>query len=105
MFGDISAPLSELTHKGKPQKVVWGEDCERAFTKIKASLADAPMHSNPCFRVPFIIQTDASERELRAVLTQMDDSGRDHPVVYLGQKLLPREQAFSTLEKECRAIV
>ena len=39
-----------------------------------------------------------------AVLSQVDDDGQDHPVAYYSQKLLPREQRYSTVEQECLAI-
>ena len=39
-----------------------------------------------------------------AVLSQQDDEGCEHPVVFFSQKLLPREQKYSTVEKECLAI-
>jgi hypothetical protein len=59
---------------------------------------------NPDFSLTFVLQTDASDRGLGAVLLQEKD-GEYHPVVYLGIKLLPREQNFATVEKECYAIV
>ncbi|XP_065928583.1 uncharacterized protein [Magallana gigas] len=34
-----------------------------------------------------------------------EKSGEYHPLVYLSKKLLPREQNFATVEKECYAIV
>ena len=38
-----------------------------------------------------------------AVLSQIED-GLDHPVGYFSKKLLPREERYSTVEKECLAI-
>ncbi|XP_065901363.1 uncharacterized protein [Dysidea avara] len=48
--------------------------------------------------------TDASEVGVGAVLSQQDDQGHDHPVSFFSKKLLPREQRFSTVEKECLAV-
>ena len=60
---------------------------------------------NPDFSHPFVLQTDASEEEVGAVLSQPDEESCDCPVAY-SRKLLaiPREQKYSTIEKECLAI-
>lgn len=34
----------------------------------------------------------------------LDDNGDDHPASYYSQKLLPREERYATVEKECLAI-
>ena len=62
------------------------------------------MLRSPDFTKPFVLQTDASERGVGAVLSQLDDNGDDHPVAYFSRKLLPREEKYSTVEKECLAI-
>ena len=54
---------------------------------------------------PYILQTDASERGLGAVLSQVDAQGEEHPVAFTSRKLLLREMNYSTIEKECLAIV
>ena len=58
---------------------------------------------NPDFTRTFVLQTDASGTRVGAVLSQGEDG--DRPVVYFSRKLLPREKAYSTMEKECLAIV
>ena len=50
------------------------------------------------------MRPDASGHGVGAVLSQVDDDGQDHPVAYYNQKLLPREQRYSTVEQECLAI-
>ena len=52
-----------------------------------------------------LLQTDASDKAIGASLSQVDANGADYPVVYLSRKLLPREMAYSTVEKECLALV
>ena len=58
----------------------------------------------PDFSKHSALQTDASERGVEAVLGQVGNDGLDHPVAYFSRKLLPREEKYSTIEKECLAI-
>ena len=58
--------------------------------------------TNPDFTRTFILQTDASGEGVGAVLSQGED---DRPIAYFSRKLLSRERAYSTVEKECLAIV
>lgn len=43
---------------------------------------------------PYLLQTDASERGLGAVLSQMDGKGEERPVAFTSCKLLPREMNY-----------
>ena len=54
--------------------------------------------------MPFILQTDASDRGVGAVLSQLLTDNDLHPVAYFSKKLLPREERYSTIEKECPAV-
>ena len=87
-----------------PNQVVWTPECAAAFEKLKSLLCSAPVVQAPNFEKQFIVQTDASERGVGAVLSQLDESGADHPVAYFSRKLLPREERYSTVEKECLAV-
>ena len=62
------------------------------------------MLKSPDFTSQFILQTDASDHGVGAVLSQRDEHGADHPVAYFSKKLLAREVRYSTVEKECLAI-
>jgi hypothetical protein len=103
-YADIAAPLSDLTRKKQPEKVMWTRECEEAFEKLKTVLCSEPVLKNPDFEKEFILQTDASDRGLGAVLSQLDKEGKDHPILYLSRKLYPREENYATIEKECLAI-
>lgn len=104
-FSAITACLSDLTKSAAPTVVTWTPDCETAFTQIKNALAVSPVLSSPDYDRPFIVQTDASERGLGAVLSQTTDQGDDVPIAYYSRKLQPRETRYSSIEKECLAIV
>ncbi len=103
-FASVAAPLTDLTRKNVPNHVPWNSTCNRAFQELKRRLCNAPVLQSPDFTQPFVIQTDASDYGVGAVLSQRDSDGCDHPVAYFSKKLLPREQNYSTVEKECLAI-
>lgn len=60
------------------------------------------MLSVPDFSKEFVVQADASEVSLGAVLAQIKE-GEEHPVLYLSRKLLPTEKNYAIVEKECLA--
>ena len=103
-YSTVAASLSDLTRKSLPTQVVWSVECEKAFQELKNRLCSSPILYNPDFSRDFCLQTDASDRGCGAVLSQMDDDGFEHPVAYYSRKLLPREQKYSAIEKECLAI-
>ena len=103
-YATIATPLTDLTRKSQPNKVVWTPDCAESFQKLKNALCSVPILQSPNFDEKFILQTDASDRGIGAVLSQLDEDGMDHPVSYFSRKLLPREEKYATIEKECLAI-
>lgn len=58
----------------------------------------------PDFTKQFVLQTDASDRGVGAVLSQCDEQGQDRPVAYFSRKLLNGEERYSIIEKECLGI-
>ena len=103
-YSSIAAPLTDMIKKQSPDRVQWTNDCRTAFETLKAKLCKTPVLANPDFSKQFILQTDASNRGVGAVLSQLDSKGCDRPVAYFSRKLLPREQRYSTVEQECLAI-
>ena len=103
-FSEASAVLSDLTKKGLPDKVKWGKTHEQAFLKLKQELMLGPTLTCLDYSKMFILQTDASERGIGAVLSQQVDS-EDRPIAFYSRKLLPHETRYTTTEKECLAII
>lgn len=104
-FSEIASPLTDSLRKNEPVKIVWNEQKDESFLKLKAALADKPILRAPVYDLPFILQCDASDRGMGAVLSQKSENGEEHPVVFVSRKLTVREQAYSTSEKECACLV
>lgn len=76
-----------------------------AFLVLRSALTNAPVLAHPRPNDPFIIETDASEFGLGAVLLQEDDGGNLRPVEYASRLIRPHERKWPIREKEALAIV
>jgi hypothetical protein len=100
----LTSPLSDLTKKNSSNVVQWGDKQEEAFEELKRLLSQEPILKLPNIDLPYIIQTDASNTGIGAVLLQEYD-GIKHPICYISRKLLQREQNYSVGERECLAVI
>ena len=98
-YASIAIPLTDLTKKCLPDKVLWTAECEKAFITLKRALCRSPVLANPDFSKEFILQTDVSNQGVGAVLSQVGEDGLEKPISYFSRKLLPREARYSTIEK------
>ena len=104
-YSEKAFTLTELTRKNAPEKVIWGEKEERAFQQLKADLCKEPCLKPPEPNKPYSLYCDASANAIASVLMQCDAQGISHPVAYFSRKILPRERAFSTVEREALSII
>ena len=102
-FATVAAPLVRLTEK--TSTFCWSDECENSFSQLKLSLCSAPVLCYPRFDREFILQTDASDFGVGAVLSQLDDNEREQVVAYASKALSARQQKFSATEKEAYAVV
>ena len=102
-FSSVAAPLTKLTEKSVQFK--WDALQHESFSTLKRSLCEAPILAYPDFDRPFILQTDASNVGLGAVLAQVDHTGCERVIAYASCTLSKRERNYSAMEKEALAIV
>ena len=76
-YATVAAPLTDLTRKNSPNRVKWTPACEAGFQKLKSCLCFTPVLRSPDFDRTFIVQTDASNRGVGAVLSQVGEDGTD----------------------------
>jgi hypothetical protein len=103
-FSNITIPLNQLTHKtSKP--FAWNNSAQKSFDHLKKAFTSAPIlvHVNPLH--PFIIETDASDFTLGAILSQYQDNQLLHPVAFYSCKFSPAEINYDVYDKELLAII
>ena len=103
-FSSKASPLTDLTKKRCPNILVWESSHQHAFDDLRSALASEPILKLPDETKEFIVQTDASDVAIGAALLQEHD-GVIFPVCYISRRLQKREEHYSTMEKECLAIV
>ena len=103
-FSTVALPLTEATKKGEPNVIQWNQGREESFDALKRVMSENPVCILPNMDKDFFLRTDASDVGLGAVLLQDHGQGLQ-PVAYASKKLSGAERNYSTIEKECFAIV
>jgi len=109
---EMLAPLSDLvaecgTTKAQRKKAGfkkppwrWNAEHQKAFDDIKEVIARDVVLAYPDFDSPFEIYTDASSRQLGAVITQ-----KNRPIAFFSRKLSDTQKRYTVTEQELLAIV
>ena len=101
-FAEVAAPLYRL--KEKKRSFLWNTDCEEAFQKIKELLTSAPILAYPDVDLPFVLDTDASNEGIGAVLSQVHE-GHERVIGYYSKRLDKCQRQYCTTRRELLAIV
>ena len=101
-YAELAKPLTKLT--GKNALWEWSQPQEEAFGRLKEALSSAPVLSFPTPGLPYILDTDASDHSLGAVLSQKG-ADREHVIAYYSKTLAPAEKNYCTTRKELLAVV
>ena len=94
--------MHKLTEKG--QAFVWTKACDTAFETLKNKLVAAPILAHPDFSKAFVLDTDASDQAIGAVLSQIID-GQERVIAYASRTLTKSERRFCVTRKELLALV
>jgi len=101
-YAEVTSPLTRLTRKNKPW--TWTIDCQVAFDNLKEAFTIAPIlgHWDP--ESPMILETDASDRALAAILSTRSN-GEVRPIAFHSRAFSAAEINYNVHNKELLAIV
>jgi len=101
-FSLIAKPLFSLTEN--TCKFEWTELCGKAFEELKKRLISSPILSFPKEEGQFILDTDASNHGIGAVLSQVQE-GKEKVIAYYSKVFSKTERNYCVTRKELLAVV
>jgi len=101
-FAAKAKPLHNLTCKGAT--ISWTLECETAFQERKQALTSTPILVAPCNGGQYVLDTDASDTALGAVL-QQEQGNKLHVIGYASQTLSPSEARYCITRRELLGVV
>ncbi|GJP56376.1 hypothetical protein CLOM_g15431 [Closterium sp. NIES-68] len=101
-YAKIAAPLTNLLKKNMPYK--WEPKHQEVVEQLKQALTSAPVLILPDPERDYVIEADASDQAVGAVLMQDQGNGLQ-PIAYLSKKLHGAELNYPIHDKEALAIV
>jgi len=105
-YAQIVAPITHLL-RGDGKSFHFSEAQETAFLKIVIlfTLGNTPILGHFDQDRPAMIETDASDFAIGAVLSQKFEDGNIHPCAFLSRQMSPAEFNYDVFDKEMLAIV
>jgi len=99
---DVVGVLHGLKKKGV--RFEWNEQHQSAFESLKRPLCEAPVLQIPNFDKDFVLETEASNQAVSAVLHQRLAVGLA-PIAFYSRVLTSAERGYRTYEKGCLAVL
>jgi len=103
-YSGITKPLNSLLRGNTPWK--WTEQCESVFQLLKKAFTTAPILRlfDPTLHI--ILECDASDFAIAAIISQFDTGSRDlRPVAFYTRSMIDAELNYDIYDKELLAIV
>ncbi|GBM44268.1 Retrovirus-related Pol polyprotein from transposon 297, partial [Araneus ventricosus] len=101
-FSTIARPLHKLTEA--KSNFNWTDECEKSFNILKQALSSSPILTYPRTDKDFILDTDASNEGIGAVLSQ-NTGNEERVIAYFSKSLGKPERNYCVTRKELLAIV
>jgi len=101
-YAEVAAPLHDLTKKDVAFE--WTSKTQLAFDTLKEALTSPPILAMPNDDDEFVLDIDACDRSIGAVLSQIQD-GVERVISYAGKTLSKREINYCITRKELLAVV
>jgi hypothetical protein len=79
----------------KNKKLQWNQELEDAFIELKQMVSKETLLNYPDWSKPFDIHTDASDKQLGAVISQ-----NNKPIAFFSRRLSKAQRNYTTTEKE-----
>ena len=107
-FTQIAKPLNDLLGWGnsklKNHPVMLTAATEESFNMLKKKCAMAPVLAFTDLKRPFLLAMDASKYGLGAILQQVQEDRKYHPVAYARHALCGSEANYHSLKLEFLAL-
>ncbi len=102
-YSAVAAPLTALTSVNSP--FVWSPEAERSFGELKRLFTSAPILTFPDPSLQFLVEVDASDSGVGAVLSQRSaEDQKLHPCAFFSRKLSPTERNYDIGNRELLAV-
>lgn len=102
-YSRVVAPLTELTSPRCPFR--WSPEASAAFSELKQRFTTAPILVQPDPSKQFIVEVDASEVGVGAILSQRSEvDDKLHPCAFFSKRLSPAEQNYDVGNRELLAV-
>ena len=101
-FAHTAKPLFSLLKNDSVWE--WNDEHQHAFEKLRDVITRQPVLTIADPNKHYVLETDASDVAIGAVLQQEDEEGYLHPVAYASRLLSATEQRYSTTDREALAI-
>ena len=86
-------------------KFAWSDEAQGAFEELRHRLVTTPTLAFPDYELPFILDSDASNVGIGAVLSQHQSDGSERVIAYGSRTLSRPERRYCVTRRELLAVV
>ena len=84
---------------------MWDDECTNVLFKLSTRITNATTFKYQYFSVPFLFDSDASDKGIGAVLSQLSKDQLEHPIAYFSRTLGKHERNYTITRKTLLAAI